>query len=86
MQILAVNALAVNGLAVNGVLPLYIASKSVLYTPYSVKKCLIDSLSVPSEVPPCCVQRGDPPGARLDGEPLGERRAVSVRREAYSED
>ena len=49
--------LAVNGLAVNGALPLdivskkvsfalYIASNSVLYTPYSVQKCLIDSLSV----------------------------------------
>ena len=29
---------------------LYIASKSVLDTPYSVKKCLLDSLSVLSEV------------------------------------
>ena len=29
---------------------LYIASKSVLDTPYSVKKCLFDTLSVLSEV------------------------------------
>ena len=28
----------------------YIVSKSVLYTAYSVKKCLLDSLSVLSEV------------------------------------
>ena len=32
--------LAVNSLAVNGALPLYVESKSVLYTQYSVKKCL----------------------------------------------
>ena len=44
VNVLAVNALAVNGLAVNGVLPLYIASESVLYTLYSVKKCLIHSM------------------------------------------
>ena len=33
--------LAVNSLAVNGALPLYVESKSVLYTQYSVKKCLV---------------------------------------------
>ena len=43
---LAVNSLAVNSLAVNGALPLYVVSRSVFYTLYSVKKCLLDSLSV----------------------------------------
>ena len=38
--------LAVDGLAVNGALPLYMVSKSVFYTLYSVNKCRIDSLSV----------------------------------------
>ena len=33
---------------------LYVASKSVLDTPYSVKKCLLDSLSVLSEVVSDC--------------------------------
>ena len=41
MRILAVHGLAVNSLAVNGALPLYVESKSVLYTQYSVKKCLV---------------------------------------------
>ena len=36
--------LAVNILDVNGALPLYIVSKSVLCTPYSVKRCLIHSI------------------------------------------
>ena len=40
MRILDVNCLAVNSLAVNGALPLYVESKSVLHTQYSVKKCL----------------------------------------------
>ena len=44
MRILAVNSLAVNSLAVNGALPLYVESKSVLYTQYSVKKCLVPSI------------------------------------------
>ena len=43
--------LAVNDLAVNGALPLDIVSESVLAILHSVKKCLIDSLSVLFEVP-----------------------------------
>ena len=46
MLILAVNDLAYNDLAVNAALSLYIVSKSILDALYSVKKCLIDSLSV----------------------------------------
>ena len=48
---LAVNSLVVNSLAVNGPIPLYVVSKSVSHTLYSVRKCLPDSLSVLSEVP-----------------------------------
>ena len=46
MSILDVNVLDINVLAVNGSgpLPLYIVSKSVLHTLYSVKKCLIHSI------------------------------------------
>ena len=43
---LAVNTLAVNTLAVNGALALYAVSKSISDTPYTVKKCLLESLSV----------------------------------------
>ena len=45
MLILAVHDLAVHGLAVHGALPtIYVVSKSVLYTMYSVDKCLFDTI------------------------------------------
>ena len=46
MLILAVNALADDALAINGALSHCIVSKSVLETLHTVKKCLIDALSV----------------------------------------
>ena len=45
MLILAVNELAVHGLAVNGALPLLPSfKKGLLYTLYTVKKCLLFTL------------------------------------------
>ena len=94
MPILAVNVLAVNSLAVNGALhalysvkkvssTLHILTKSVLDTLCSVKKCLIDSLSVLFEVRdlPLAVRRDHPARGGLPradvtlavGYPLSER-------------
>ena len=85
MPILAVHVLAVNDLAVNGALPLYVESKSVLYTQYSVKKCLVHfmkRLTIPKAQPRRCSQVLLVPRAGADAVPALLR---MVRRGAQAE-
>ena len=66
--------LAVNDLAVNGALPLDVESKSVLYTQYSVEKCLVHFMKrltrspcfSRSEARQWCVPQMPHPGAGLE--------------------
>ena len=51
----------VNSLAVNGALSLYVESKSVLYTQYSVNKCRVHFMKLPTRSP--CFSRSSGEGS-----------------------